>query len=384
MSSQMMNVNKFKSGLYRNQDDYKTFIPTSINHPWEWSDTEINTLLEKASSELGSLNAFSDLIPNIDIYITMHIRTEANKSNKIEGTKTSIEEDLLPLEDISPEKRDDYHEVQNYISAMNTGIKRITIDGFPLCNRLIRELHAILLQGVRGEHKTPGEFRKTQNWTGGSRPSNAVYVPPSIVDMPDLMSDFEKFINNDECNVPNLVKAAILHYQFETIHPFLDGNGRIGRLIIPLYLLDKKLLYKPCFYISDYFERHRTEYYDALNRVRLNNDLASWIKFFLKAVIETAQSGKGKFKAVTDYVRDVELKALSLGGRPDTVLKILHAFYDLPVLSSKDIVTATGLSQGTVDNTLKRLHENHIVREVTGYSRNRIFVLYDYLEIFDD
>ena len=143
-------------------------------------------------------------------------------------------------------------------------------------------------------------------------------------------------------------------------------------------------MYKPCFYISDYFERHRTEYYDALNRVRLNNDLASWIKFFLKAVIETAQSGKGKFKAVTDYVRDVELKALSLGGRPDTVLKILHAFYDLPVLSSKDIVTATGLSQGTVDNTLKRLHENHIVREVTGYSRNRIFVLYDYLEIFDD
>ena len=252
MQTLIMNVNKFKSGSYRNQDDYKTFKPTCINHPWRWSDPEINTLLEKASSELGSLNAFSDLIPNIDIYISMHIRTEANKSNKIEGTKTTVEEDLLPVEDISPEKRDDYQEVQNYINAMHTGIKRIIVDNFPLCNRLIRELHEILLQGVRGEHKTPGEFRKSQNWIGGTRPSNAVYVPPSIIDMPDLMSDFEKFINNDECNVPNLIKIAILHYQFETIHPFLDGNGRIGRLIIPLYLLDKKLLSKPCFYISDF------------------------------------------------------------------------------------------------------------------------------------
>ena len=384
MRTQMMNVNKFKSGLYRNQDDYKTFIPTSINHPWEWSDPEINTLLEKASSELGSLNAFSDLIPNIDIYISMHIRTEANKSNKIEGTKTTVEEDLLPVEDISPEKRDDYQEVQNYIVAMHTGIDRITIDNFPLCNRLIRELHEILLQGVRGEHKTPGEFRKSQNWIGGTRPSNAVYVPPSIIDMPDLMSDFEMFINNDKCNVPNLVKIAILHYQFETIHPFLDGNGRIGRLIIPLYLLNKRLLSKPCFYISDYFEHHRTEYYDALNRVRLNNDLASWIKFFLNAVIETAKSGKNKFKAVTEYVREVESTALALGGRPDTVLKILRAFYDRPVLNSKEIVITTGLSQGTVDSTLKRLFDNGVLREITGYSRNRIFILYDYLAIFDN
>lgn len=312
----------------------------------------------------------------------MHIRTEANKSNKIEGTKTSVEEDLLPVEEISPEKRDDYQEVQNYIVAINYGIKRITEDNFPLCNRLIRELHRILLQGVRGEHKTPGEFRKTQNWVGGSKPSNAVYVPPSIIDMGSLLSDFELFINNDDCNVPNIVKIAILHYQFETIHPFLDGNGRIGRLIIPLYLLEKRLLNKPCFYISDYFEQHRTEYYDALNRVRLNNDLGGWIKFFLNAVINTAQSGKSKFKAVTEYVRTVESEALLLGGRPETVLKVLRSFYDKPILSSKEITASTSLSQGTVDNALRRLYDNGILKEVTGHSRNRIFVLIDYLSIF--
>lgn len=172
-----------------------------------------HVLLEQASSELGSLNAFSDLIPNVDIYIEMHIKTEAHKSNKIEGTKTSIEEDLMQVEDISPEKRDDYQEVHNYINALNFGISRILQDDFPLCNRLMCEIHKLLLEGVRGRYKTPGKFRKSQNWIGGSKPSDAAYVPPSIVDLPDLLSDFEKFINNDECNVPHLIKIAVLHYQ---------------------------------------------------------------------------------------------------------------------------------------------------------------------------
>lgn len=220
----IMNINQFRSGTTRAQNDYHTFLPTLINHSWKWTDSELNVLLEKASSELGSLNAFSDLIPNVDIYIEMHIKTEANKSNKIEGTKTSIEEDLMSLEDIAPEKRDDHQEVHNYIDALNYGISRIMQDEFPLCNRLICEIHHLLLQGVRGKYKTPGEFRTSQNWIGGSKPSDAAYVPPSILDLPELLSDFEKFINNDTCNVPNLVKIAILHYQFESIHPFLDGN----------------------------------------------------------------------------------------------------------------------------------------------------------------
>lgn len=377
-----MNISSFKAGTSRLQNDYYTFLPSLINHSWNWSDAELNVLLEKASQELGSLNAFSDLIPNVDIYIEMHIKTEANKSNKIEGTKTSIEEDLMQVEDISPEKRDDYREVHNYIEALNYGISRIVQDDFPLCNRLICEIHELLLQGVRGKYKTPGEFRRSQNWIGGTKPSDAVYVPPSIIDLPELLSDFEKFINNDECNVPHLIKIAILHYQFETIHPFLDGNGRIGRLIIPLYMLSKNILSKPCFYISDYFERHRTEYYDSLNRVRINNDLLGWIKFFLHAVIETAQRGKEKFKAVTNYVRDLENRSLSLGGRPENIHKILNAFYDNPILTSKQLVFITGLSQGTVDNIIRNLYDAHIIAELTGYSRNRVFALYNYISIF--
>lgn len=379
-----MNINTFSSGTTRKQNDYYTFLPTLIDHTWKWSDPELNVLLEKASSELGSLNAFSDLIPNVDLYIEMHIKTEANKSNKIEGTRTSIEEDLMPLEDISPEKRDDYQEVHNYIDALNYGISRIMQDDFPLCNRLICEIHRLLLQGVRGKYKTPGEFRKSQNWIGGSMPSNAAYVPPSIVDLPDLLSDFEKFINDDDCNVPHLIKIAILHYQFESIHPFLDGNGRIGRLIIPLYLLDKGLLSKPCFYISDYFESHRTEYYDSLNRVRTDNDLIGWIKFFLGAVISTAQSAKDKFKRVTAYVHSLETTAVSSGGRSDNILKVVRAFYDNPVLNSKQVSQITGLSQPTTDTIIRRLYNSDpkILYELTGYSRNRIFVLLDYLKIF--
>lgn len=377
-----MDMNTFRSGVYQDQGDYKSFLPTLVNHSWEWTDAELNILLERASSELGSLNAFSDLIPNIDIYIRMHIKTEANKSNKIEGTKTSIEEDLLPVEDIVPEKRDDQQEVHNYIKALNYGIKRISDDDFPLCNRLICEIHKLLLSGVRGKYKTPGEMRKSQNWIGGSKPSDAVYVPPNIVDLPDLMSDLEKFINVDNWNVPNLIKIAILHYQFETIHPFLDGNGRIGRLIIPLYLLDKNILSKPCFYISDFFEKHRTEYYDALNRVRLNNDLIGWIKFFLRAVIETAKSAKLKFKRVTIYVKETEEKALKLGGRSENTLKVLRLFYDEPVLDSSTIINKTGISKRTLDSIIKRFYENNILGELTGYSRNRVFVLTEYLKIF--
>lgn len=294
-----MNMNTFHSGNYISQGDYTSFSPTLINHSWRWNDAELNILLEQASSELGSLNAFSDLIPNIDIYIRMHIKTEANKSNKIEGTKTSIEEDLLPAEDIAPEKRDDQQEVRNYIKALNYGIKRILGDDFPLCNRLICEIHKLLLSGVRGKYKTPGEIRKSQS-----------------------------------------------------------------------------------FYISDFFEKHRTEYYDALNRVRLNNDLIGWIKFFLKAVIETAKSAKVKFKNVTDYVKDTEERALKLGGRPENILRVLRLFYDNPLLSSSVIAKETGISKGTVDNIIKKLYGDNILVEVTGYSRNRLFALMDYLKIF--
>ncbi|NJD02183.1 MAG: Fic family protein [Ruminiclostridium sp.] len=376
-----MRMEKFKSGIYINHDDYKTFKPTYINNSWEWEDTEINTLLEEASRELGGLNSFSDLIPNIDVYIKMHIKTEANKSSKIEGTKTSIEEDLLQIEDIAPEKRDDHEEVHNYIIALNYGINRIVKDDFPLCNRLICEIHERLLQGVRGKHKTPGEFRRSQNWIGGTKPSDALYVPPNIIDMPDLMSDFEKFINNNEIKVPHLIKIALLHYQFETIHPFLDGNGRIGRLIIPLYLLSNGVLDKPCFYISDYFEKNRNAYYEALDRVRTRNDLRHWIKFFLTASIYTAKTAKSKFKKVVGLVNQLNKEVLDIKGRPENTMKVLEAFYDNPILGSKQLKEITGLTAPTVDSSIRGLVEKDILKEITGFSRNRIYSLFKYFEI---
>ena len=377
-----MQIEKFKSGTFINQMGYKSFIPTPINTSWNWTNPEINVLLEQASSELGGLSSFSDLLPNIDVYIKMHIRTEANKSSRIEGTKTSIEEELMDVLDIAPEKRDDYEEVQNYVKAMNYGISRIQKDDFPLSTRLIRELHRVLMQGVRGQHKTPGEYRTQQNWIGGTMPSNAVFVPPGVNEMHDLLSDFEMFIHDDVYQVPHLIKIALIHYQFETIHPFQDGNGRIGRLIIPLYLLDKKILDKPCFYISDFFERTRTTYYDALQNVRVKNDLTNWITYFLKAVIFTAKSARHKFKNAVNLVDDYEERILAFAGKPDNNRSILKAFFNEPILTGKQLQDRTSLSQPTIDKALRSMIDAEMLHEITGYSRNRIYVLMKYLSVF--
>lgn len=310
----------------------------------------------------------------------MHIYNEANKSSKIEGTKTSIEEDLLPIEDILPEKRNDYIEVKNYIHALNFGIERVK-GGFPLCNRLLREIHKILLQGARGEYKTPGEFRTSQNWIGGTRPDNAYYVPPHVSYLPELLSDFEKFIHEDN-TLPHLIKIALLHYQFETIHPFLDGSGRIGRLLIPLYLLEKNSLEKLCFYISDYLEKHRKEYFEALDRVRLNNDIEYWIKFFLEAAIFTAQTAKNKFKAAVSLIEEYRRQLSAFSGKIQVHQEILRTFYSNPIQSSKDIQSITENRQSTVDKSLKQLTDAGILQEITENNRNRVFALRKYIDIF--
>lgn len=377
-----MKLEKFVSGTYTTQNGYKAFLPTKINQQWDWEKTEINMLLEKASVELGGLNSFSDLIPNVDVYIKMHIHAEANKSSKIEGTKTSIEEDLLNIEDVAPEKRDDYTEVQNYIKALNYGIDRITKADFPLSSRLIREIHTELLQGVRGKTKTPGEFRRSQNWIGGTRPDNAAYVPPHIDNLDELLSDFEKFIHNEDIKIPHLIKIALLHYQFETIHPFLDGNGRIGRLLIPLYLLDKKVLDKPCFYISDYLERHRDAYYEALDRVRLKGDIVHWVEFFLEAIIETAKNAKNKFKQVVVLVEEYRKQCFDFSGKTANIQAVLETFYDTPYQYGKDCHEKTGISQATVDKILKQMKDAGMLKEITGQTRNRVFVLQRYIDIF--
>ena len=376
-----MKLEEYKSGKYVKMNDYKAFIPSKINYNWGWDDTKLDKLLAEANRQIGELNAYSLLIPNVDLYIKMHVKIEANKSSRIEGTRTTVEEDLLDVTDINPEKRDDWEEVQNYVKATNYGVERIR-EGFPVCTRLIREIHEILMQGVRGEHKTPGEFRVSQNWIGGSMPSTAVYVPPPHTEVAECLSDFEKFINNEEIDTPDLIKIAILHYQFESIHPFLDGNGRIGRLLIPLYIQSKGMLEKSCLYISDYIERNKDAYYDMLTRVRTHNDMIGWIKFFLEAVIQTSKTAKEKFRNVVKLTMEMDKVIMDLSVKPENARKVLDVLYDEPIISRKKILGKIDIKPTTLNVTVNSLQERGIIQETTGYSRNQVFAFQKYIDLF--
>ena len=376
-----MKLEEYKSGEYIKMNDYKAFIPSKINYNWGWDDTKLDKLLAEANRQIGELNAYSLLIPNVDLYIKMHVKIEANKSSRIEGTRTTVEEDLLDIIDINPEKRDDWEEVQNYVKATNYGVKRIS-EGFPVCNRLIREIHKILMTGVRGEHKAPGEFRISQNWIGGSMPSTAVYVPPPYTEIDECLSDFEKFINNEKIDTPDLIKIAILHYQFESIHPFLDGNGRIGRLIVPLYIQSKGMLQKSCLYISDYIERNKDTYYDMLTRVRTRNDMIGWIKFFLEAVIETSKIAKEKFRRVVKLTMEMDKIVFELSVRSDNAKKVIDALYNEPVINRKKLCELTNIKESTIKNIINCFLDNNIIVETTGYSRNQIFTFKKYTDLF--
>ena len=366
-----MKLEEYKSGEYIKMNDYKAFIPSKINYNWGWDDTKLDKLLAEANRQIGELNAYSLLIPNVDLYIKMHVKIEANKSSRIEGTRTTVEEDLL----------DDWEEVQNYVKAINYGVKRIS-EGFPVCNRLIREIHKILMTGVRGEHKAPGEFRISQNWIGGSMPSTAVYVPPPYTEIAECLSDFEKFINNEKIDTPDLIKIAILHYQFESIHPFLDGNGRIGRLIVPLYIQSKGMLQKSCLYISDYIERNKDTYYDMLTRVRTRNDMIGWIKFFLEAVIETSKIAKEKFRRVVKLTMEMDKIVFELSVRSDNAKKVIDALYNEPVINRKKLCELTNIKESTIKNIINCFLDNNIIVETTGYSRNQIFTFKKYTDLF--
>ena len=377
-----MKFEDFTSGVYRNQYQYKSFLPAEINHEWTWDDPRINVLLEEATKALGELNAFSIIVPDVDLFIHMHIIKEANTSSRIEGTKTEIDDVVKGVDAIEPEKRDDWQEVQNYVRAMNEAIQQL--ETLPLSLRLIRRTHEILMTGVRGKHKAPGEFRSSQNWIGGSSLADAAYIPPHVSDLPALLDDFERFLHNDSILVPHLVKCALAHYQFETIHPFLDGNGRIGRLLITLYLVSNNLLLKPTLYLSDFFEKHRDQYYDSLSRVRISNDIGQWVRFFLQAVIDTSEKGKKTFENILNLRMNTESKLVKFGRRAENARKLLMHLYKSPTITINEVQDLLNLSYAPANNLVKSLMEVKILKEATGSPRNRIFVFSDYINAFGE
>lgn len=375
-----MKFEEFSSGVWLQQYQYKSFSPAAVNIEWRWDDARINTLLEQATRALGELNAFSLIVPDIDLFIEMHIAKEANQSSRIEGTQTAMDEALMSEDLIAPEKRDDWREVRNYIDAINTAIAELQT--LPLSNRLLRETHAILMRGVRGEHKMPGDFRTSQNWIGGSSLKDAAFVPPHPSAVPDLMSDLEKFWHNDTIEVPDLIRIAISHYQFETIHPFCDGNGRIGRLLITLYLVSKGMLHKPALYLSDFFERNRASYYDALMAVRSSGNLNHWVRFFLTGVAETATKGRDTFQKVLALRTESEARMHELGRRGKAGLQLLRLLYRRPVVTVADVAQTIKVSLPTANSLVADFVRLGLLKEMTGYARNRVFAFEAYVKLF--
>ena len=311
----------------------------------------------------------------------MHISKEATTSSRIEGTRTNMEEALLNEEEINPEKRDDWKEVQNYINAINYSISEL--ERLPLSNRLLKNTHKVLLSGVRGKHKLPGEFRKSQNWLGATL-KDAIYIPPHHNDLPNLMSDLEKFLNENDFYIPHLIKIAIAHYQFETIHPFLDGNGRLGRLMITLYLVSHDILKKPALYLSDFFEKHRDYYYDNLMRVRLKNDLEQWIIFFLVGVIETSKLSIQAFKDIIRLKTDIESNKIpKMGSKAEKGIHMLRILFQNPIITSNKLVGELNIAASTANRLLSEFEKLGIIEEYTGFRRNRKYIFKDYFELFD-
>lgn len=378
--SQVMKFETFVAGQWAERYQYKSFEPVVVNHDWLWEDPVIAVLLEQANRALGELNAFSLIVPDIDLFIQMHVVKEAQTSSRIEGTQTGMDEALLSEEQVQPEKRDDWREVRNYIDAVNQAIAALAT--LPLSNRLLKQTHATLMRGVRGEHKQPGEFRISQNWIGGSSLQDAAFIPPHPDGVPELMSDLEKFWHNEAATVPHLVRIAISHYQFETIHPFLDGNGRIGRLLVPLYLVGCGVLSKPSLYLSDFFERNRASYYDALMRVRTSNDMIHWVRFFLKGVAETAQKGRDVFSQILKLRTEVEQAVLGLGKRSPTARESLKLLYRNPMVSAADLEAGLSVSAPTANALIKDLMRLGILVEITGQQRGRVYVFDRYLKLF--
>jgi Fic family protein len=368
-------LEEFNSGRWEKARGYQYFVPEYINRQWEWKDSQLNTLLEKASRKIGQLNSFAQLVPDIDMFTYLHIIKEAVISSRIEGTYTNIDEALLPEEAISPDKRNDWREVTNYTVALNTAIEKLAT--LPLSSRLLQEAHRNILKGVLGE------YRRSQNWIGGASLMDATFIPPIENYINELMGDLENFLHNEDIAVPSLVRNAITHYQFETIHPFLDGNGRIGRLLITLYLVSENILDKLLLYLSVFFEKKKSLYYDKLQLVREKNELLNWIKYFLSGVEETAEKA---CKTLSDIIK---LKAtiedqirLDLGRRTHYAFSLLNQLFRNPVIRVKNVKEICQLSTKAANSLVTTFVEKGYLVEASGQRRNRTFHFKPYLKLF--
>lgn len=376
-----MKIQDFDAGNNIKQLDYKAFLPTKINDTWSWNDRELTRLVEKSAIAIGQLDAYSHQIPNIDHFIRMYVVKEATVSSRIEGTQTNMEEVLLKETDIQPERRNDWMEVNNYINALNNSIQQLS--ELPLSSRLLKKAHQTLLTGVRGEYKLPGEFRRSQNWIGGSSLLSAVFIPPPHDEVNPLMGDLENFLHNDDTGLTDLLKIAIAHYQFETIHPFLDGNGRIGRLMITLYLVEKGIIEKPVLYLSDFFDKNRESYYDNLTRVRTQNDMLRWVKFFLIGIIETCHSSSQTLKSILELKKECEEKRIyGLGKKVNTAKILLDYLFQQPIVDAEVVSKQTGISLVSSYKLLDDFMRLGILKEMTGAKRNRLFAFEEYFTLF--
>ena len=373
-----------KIGIYQKQPQgYKAFIPAHFPGKGliDW-DQDLLLLLSAADRAIGKLNAIDQLVPDVDFFIYMYVKKEAALSSQIEGTQATLI-DLVKAEaklsdDHAPS---DVDEIKNYIDAMNYGMKRLK--ALPLSWRLVREMHAKLLHGVRGQHKTPGEFRKTQNWIGGPTIETATFVPPPVHALGDSLSDLEKFFYDGPVKFPPLIKAGLAHAQFETIHPFLDGNGRMGRLLITFYLYREGILTRPLLYISQYFKKNRQVYYDRLNGYRFETGTEGWLKFFLEGVRSVSEEAVTAAKNITK-IRERHLLAVTqFGKNADTAHKFLNELYSHPIVDSRLVAKMTGISsKANVNALIEKFLKEKILIEITGKARYRRFVYQDYLKQF--
>lgn len=368
-------------------ESFKAFLPSPLPpKPPLAIDGRMQSLLDQANQELGRLDGITLLLPDPDQFLYSYVRKEAVLSSQIEGTQSSLSDLLLFEHDVAPGvPRDDVEETSNYVAAMNHGLRRLT-DGFPLSLRLIREVHAELLSGVRGANKAPGEFRRTQNWIGGTRPGNARFVPPPANEVMPAMGALEKFLHDDPEPTPILIKAALAHAQFETIHPFLDGNGRVGRLLITLLLCspDNRVLSRPLLYLSLYLKRHREVYYDHLQRVRMRGGWEDWVRFFLEGVIEVARSATDTTRRIVELIEQDRARVHGLGRASGSAARTHDLAVREVVLTIPETAPRIGVSEPTAAKALAHLVSLGVLEEITGRPRNKVFVYRKYLNLLQE